>query len=216
MPTVGSASSNADHALAGNTVLLAAGVLSADLARNWWLVVLRGVLGILFGLLAFLLPGPTLLSLVLIFSAYMLVDGAFAMAAAIRAARRRRRWGLLALEGVVTLLTGVVAFLWPGPTVVAFVLLMAAWAVVTGGLMLGAAFRLANAPGRWWLGVSGLVSVIYGILLMAWPPVGALVLLWWFGAYAIVFGAALAVLGVRLRSQGAATSSPTTAAPTAA
>ncbi|MET0527996.1 MAG: HdeD family acid-resistance protein [Microvirga sp.] len=190
--------------------------MSADLAKNWWLVVLRGVLGILFGLLAFLLPGPTLLSLVLIFSAYMLVDGIFALGAAIRAARRRRRWGLLALEGVLALVTGVVAFLWPVATVVAFVLVMAGWAVVSGGLMIVAAFQLAKAPGRWWLGVSGLASVLYGILLMAWPPVGALVMLWWFGAYAIVFGTALVVLGIRLRSQGAATPSPTTGTATAA
>ena len=95
--------------------------------RNWWAVALRGVFGILFGLIALFAPGPTILSLVLLFSAYMLVDGVFGIVAAVRAARRHERWGLLLLEGLANIATGAIAFLWPGITVIAFVLLMAAW-----------------------------------------------------------------------------------------
>ncbi|TGR94638.1 HdeD family acid-resistance protein, partial [bacterium M00.F.Ca.ET.191.01.1.1] len=102
--------------------------MNAVLARNWWLIALRGVVAIIFGLFALLLTGPTMLSLVLFFSAYMLVDGAFAIAAALRAARANERWGLLLLEGVADIAAGVIAFLWPAITLLAFVLVIAAWA----------------------------------------------------------------------------------------
>ncbi|HTE43589.1 MAG TPA: DUF308 domain-containing protein, partial [Steroidobacteraceae bacterium] len=121
--------------------------MSDVLAMNWWAVALRGVIGILFGLLAFFLPAATILSLILIFSAYMLVDGLFTIIAAVRAARRRDRWGLLVLEGVVSIIAGVVAFLWPGITVLAFVLLIAVWALVSGVLMLGSSFKLTKEYG---------------------------------------------------------------------
>lgn len=187
--------------------------MCAVLAENWWAVAVRGVLGILFGLIALLAPGPTILSLVLLFSAYMLVDGVFGIVAAVRAARRNERWGLLLLEGVVDIAAGVVAFLWPGLTVVAFVLLMAVWALVSGGLMLGAAFKLSTQHGRWWLALGGVVSIVYGLLLAIAPLIGALVLTWWLGAYALAFGVVLLVLAFRLRSQknqgtGAGTAAP--------
>jgi uncharacterized membrane protein HdeD (DUF308 family) len=175
--------------------------MSAALARNWWAVMLRGVLGILFGLVALFLPGATMLSLVLVFSAYMLVDGGLVILAAVRAARRRDRWGILVLEGVINLVAGVLAFLWPGLTVVAFVLLVACWAVISGALILAAGFRLKTTHGRWWLIVGGVASVIYGVLLILAPLIGALVLTWWLGAYAIVFGISLLVLGFKLRSR---------------
>lgn len=174
--------------------------MSALLAQNWWLVALRGVVGILFGIVALLFPGSTMLSLVILFSAYMLVDGAFAIASAVRAARRHERWGWLTLEGIVNIITGVLAFLWPGLTILAFVLLIAAWAIVSGALMLAAAFRLKVDHGRWWLVLGGVVSLVYGVLLILTPLIGALVLTWWLGAYALVFGVVLLVLAFRLRS----------------
>jgi uncharacterized membrane protein HdeD (DUF308 family) len=174
--------------------------MSALLAQNWWLVALRGVVGILFGIVALLFPGSTMLSLVILFSAYMLVDGAFAIASAVRAARRHERWGWLTLEGIVNIITGVLAFLWPGLTILAFVLLIAAWAIVSGALMLAAAFRLKVDHGRWWLVLGGVVSLVYGVLLVLTPLIGALVLTWWLGAYALVFGVVLLVLAFRLRS----------------
>src|SRR3979411_1938723 len=91
--------------------------MSAALARNWWAVGLRGACAILFGIIALLMPGVTLTALVLLFSAYMLVDGVFTIVAAVRAARRHERWGWLVLEGIADLAAGAIAFLWPGVTV---------------------------------------------------------------------------------------------------
>ncbi len=175
--------------------------LGAVLARNWWAFAIRGVLGILFGILAFTLPGATMLSLVLFFAAYMLVDGVFAIIAAVRAAQRSEGWGLLALEGVVDIATGIVAFMWPGLTVVAFVFLVAGWAIISGVLMLAAAFKISTDHGRWWLALGGIASIIYGVLLVAAPLIGAVVLTWWIGAYALVFGVSLLILAFKLRSR---------------
>jgi uncharacterized membrane protein HdeD (DUF308 family) len=175
--------------------------MSAVLAENWWAIALRGVLAILFGLVALVLTGPTILSMVLLFSAYSLVTGVFAIVSAVRAARQGERWGLFVLEGVVNIIAGVVAFLLPGLTVIAFVLLLAAWSIVSGALMFAAAFHLNKEHGRWWLALGGLISLIYGALLIVAPLIGAVVLTWWLGAYAIVFGGALLVLAFKLRAR---------------
>ena len=129
--------------------------MSAILAQNWWAVAIRGVCGIVFGLIALFLPGATILTLVLFFSAYMLVDGIFGVVAAVRAVSHHQRWGLLVLEGVLNIAVGVIAFIWPGLTAVTFVLLIAAWAIVTGVLEIVAALRLHPEYGRWWLILSG-------------------------------------------------------------
>lgn len=173
----------------------------AVLARNWWAIAIRGVLGILFGLVALFLPGATMLSLVLVFAAYTFVDGVFAITSAVRAASEHERWGLLVLEGLADIVVAGVAVFWPGITVVAFVLLVAFWALVTGGLMLWAAFRLDMDSGRGWLALGGIASLVYGALLIVAPLIGALVLTWWLGAYALIFGVALLVLGFRLRAR---------------
>jgi uncharacterized membrane protein HdeD (DUF308 family) len=175
--------------------------MSRVLAQNWWVVALRGIFGVLFGVIAFLYPGATILSLVLVYAAYMLVDGCLAIASAVRAARRNERWGLLVLEGLVDIVAGVLAFAWPGITVLVFVTLVAAWSIVSGALMLAAAFRLRPQYGRWWLALGGLVSIIFGILLILAPLAGAVVLTWWLGAYALVFGIALLVLAFQLRAR---------------
>jgi uncharacterized membrane protein HdeD (DUF308 family) len=175
--------------------------ISADLVRNWWAVALRGVVGILFGIIALVMPGATMLSLVLVFAAYMLVDGVLAIVSAVRAARHREKWGWLILEGAVNIVTAVLAVLLPGLTVVAFVLLVAFWALLSGGLMLGAAFRLKADHGRGWLIFGGIVSIIYGALLVIAPLIGAIVLTWWLGAYALIFGIALLILAFKLRAR---------------
>jgi uncharacterized membrane protein HdeD (DUF308 family) len=176
--------------------------MNAVLVRNWWALAIRGVLGIALGIITFLVPAATMLSLVLLFAAYALVDGVFAIVAAVRAARQHERWGLLVLEGIVDIAAGVLAVLWPGLTVIAFMLLVAAWALVSGALMLAAAFRLDADHGRWWL-IGGLASLVYGALLVVAPLIGALVLTWWLGAYALVFGGALLFLAFKLRSRRA-------------
>ena len=186
------------------------GPAAETLVQNWWLFTLRGVLGIIFGILALIFPGPTILSLVLLFSAYMLVDGIFGIISAVRAIRRKEdRWGLLIFEGLLDIATGAVAFLWPGLTVVAFVWLIAAWAIVSGGLMTAAGFRLNIEHGRWWLVLGGLLSLAYGVLLIITPLIGAVVLTWWLGAYALVFGVALVIFSLKLRSRQHERVSPT-------
>jgi uncharacterized membrane protein HdeD (DUF308 family) len=186
------------------------GPAAETLVQNWWLFTLRGVVGIVFGILALIFPGPTILSLVLLFSAYMLVDGIFGIISAVRAIRRKEdRWGLLIFEGLLDIATGVVAFLWPGLTVVAFVWLIAAWAIISGGLMTAAALRLNIEHGRWWLVLGGLLSLAYGVLLIITPLVGAVVFTWWLGAYVLVFGVALVSLSLKLRSRQHDRVSPT-------
>ena len=174
--------------------------LSEALARNWWAIALRGVLAIIFSAIAFILPGVTMLSLVIVFAAYAVADGIFAITSAVRTARRHERWGLLVLEGLVDIAAGVIAFLWPGLTILTFVLLVAVWALLTGGLMTVAAFRLQLDHGRWWLVLGGAASIIYGLLLIIAPLIGALVLTWWLAAYALVFGILLLILAFKLRS----------------
>ena len=180
------------------------------LVQNWWLFKLRGIFAIVFGLLALIFPGPTMLSLVILFSAYMLVDGIFGIISAVRAIRRKEdRWGLLIFEGLIDIAVGILAFLWPGITVVAFVLLVGAWAIVTGAVMTAAGFRLNVSHGRWWLVLSGLLSLGFGTLLVIIPLIGAVVLTWWIGAYALAFGVALVIFSFKLRSRQHEGVSPT-------
>ncbi len=175
--------------------------LSEVLADSWWAVGLRGLLGILFGLICLLTPGIAVGVFVILFSAYMLVDGMFAIISGIKAARNGERWGLLILEGIVDIAAGVIAFLWPLITLVALTWLIAIWAIVSGALMLGAAFTLNIDHGRWWLALGGIASVIFGILLVIEPLVGAVVLTMWIGAYALVFGVVLLILAFQLHSR---------------
>jgi uncharacterized membrane protein HdeD (DUF308 family) len=175
--------------------------MNAVLSRNWWVVLLRGSAAILFGLVTLFWPGITMLSLVAVFVAYALVDGAFAIASAVRAARRHERWGLLVLNGIVSIAAGVVALLWPGITVLAFVMLIAAYAILSGAFMFVSAFRLNVDHGRVWLALGGLASLAFGILLVLAPLAGAVVLTWWIGAYALIFGCFLLILAFRLRAK---------------
>lgn len=175
--------------------------LSALLARNWWAVGLRGAAAIAFGLVALFAPGATVLSLIIVFAALMAADGALNLIAGIRSARRREHWGLLILQGLAGLVAAAIAILLPGLTMIAFVYLIAAWAVVSGTLAVFAAVRLRGDHGRWWMGFGGLLSIVLGVLLAVAPLIGALVLTWWLGAYAIVFGCTLLVLAYRLRAQ---------------
>jgi uncharacterized membrane protein HdeD (DUF308 family) len=182
---------------------------TAMLAQNWWLFTLRGLFAIIFGCLALAFPGPTMLSLVLLFAAYMLVDGIAEIISAVRAIRRKASWGFLIFAGLLNIAVGIGAFLWPGLTVLAFVLLVASWAIVTGVLMTAAAFRLNIEHGRWWLVLGGLLSLAYGALLAFAPLIGAIVLTWWMGAYALAFGIALVILSFRLRSRQHQSAGPT-------
>ena len=181
--------------------LVRSDALSELLARHWWAVGLRGILAIIFGLICLLTPGIAVGAFVIVFAAYMFVDGVFAIISGIRAAPSGEQWGLLILEGIVDLTAGILAVVWPAITLVALVWIVAIWAIVSGALMLGAAFSLNIDYGRWWLALGGIASLIFGILLIIEPFVGAVVLTLWIGAYALIFGIFLLVLAFRLNSK---------------
>ena len=168
-------------------------------ARHWWSFVIRGVLAIIFGILAFLMPGPTFFGLVLLFGAYSIAEGLFNIVAATSARVGRDRWWAL-LQGVISIAAGIITFLLPAVAAVALLIVIAAWAIVIGVLEIVGAVRLRREiHGEWLLGLSGVLSIIFGLLLLARPAVGALAMVWWIGAYAIVFGALLIAAGLRLR-----------------
>jgi uncharacterized membrane protein HdeD (DUF308 family) len=163
-------------------------------------MVVRGIAGIVFGAIALLMPGIALASLVILFAAYLLVDGLFAIIAAGRAARAHGAWGWLTLEGIVTIAAGLFAAFLPGATVVALMILLASWACLSGVLLLIAALTGRATHGRWWMALAGAVSIVWGGVLFGWPGAGAFALVLWLGAYALVFGVVMLVTGLRMRA----------------
>ena len=175
----------------------------AILVRNWWALALRGLAAILFGIAALVVPHLTLVVLIAFFGAYALVDGVFALIAAVRAAEHHRRWWTLLLEGLAGLAAGVIAFVWPGLTALALLYVIAAWALVTGVFEITAAVQLRRElSGELLLGLSGVLSIIFGLVLVAFPGAGALAVVWLIGSYSIVFGVVLLGLAFRLRQRG--------------
>jgi uncharacterized membrane protein HdeD (DUF308 family) len=174
----------------------------AQLGPRWGWIALRGVAAIMFGLLAFLLPGVTLAVLTLLWGAYALVDGVLALVAAFKVrAAGHRMWSLLAV-GVLGILVGVLTFLWPGITALSLLLLIAAWAITTGVFEIVAAIRLRKEiDNEWLLILSGLASVVFGALLLIWPASGALALIWMIASFAIVFGVLLVSLAFKIRQR---------------
>jgi uncharacterized membrane protein HdeD (DUF308 family) len=170
------------------------------LARNWWALALRGLAAVVFGLLAFVVPHLTLAVLIALFGAYALVDGIFGVVAAVRAAERGARWGAVLVEGLWGLAIAVVVFVWPRETALLLLYFMAAWAIITGILEVLAALRLRRElTGEWLLGLAGAASVVFGLLLVAFPGAGALAVIWLIGGYALAFGILLLGLAWRLR-----------------
>lgn len=171
------------------------------LRENWWAIALRGLIGILIGGVAFLLPITTMIALVWLFGAYAILDGLFNLVTVWRRGRTRPWWAM-ALEGVLGLAAGIVSFIWPGITAFALVYLIAAWALVTGVLEIVAAIRLRKEiKGEWLLALTGVFSLILGVLFAIAPDAGALALVWLWGAYTAAFGAILIWLSFRLRAR---------------
>ena len=171
------------------------------LADNWWLLLLRGVASIVFGVLAFIWPGLTLVALILLWGAYAIVDGGIALWAAIsgRGAVVASRWWL-AIVGIVGLLAGLVAFASPGLTALVLLMFIAGWAIVIGVMEIWGAIQLRKEiEGEWWLILSGLLSIAFGMLLIARPGSGALALVWVIGSFAILHGCTLIALAFRLK-----------------
>lgn len=175
------------------------------LARNWWLVALRGVAALLFGLLTLFNPAVTLAALVLLFGAYALVDGVFTIVSALANRHGESHWVALLVGGVLSVALGVLTFLMPGVTAVVLLYCVAAWAIVTGGAQIAAAIRLRKViTGEWLLALAGVLSVAFGLVLVVFPGAGALAVALWIGAYAIVLGIVLIAFAFRLRSWGRA------------
>jgi uncharacterized membrane protein HdeD (DUF308 family) len=170
------------------------------LARNWWLVALRGGAAVVFGLATFLWPEVSLLVLVLLFGAYAVVDGVFLLASAYRTAQRRERWWPQALQGVAGIAAGGIALAWPGIAALALVYLIAAWAFVTGVLEVFAAVRLRRVlTNEWILALAGVLAIVFALGVAIFPSAGALAIVWVIGAWAIIFGVLLMALSLRLR-----------------
>jgi uncharacterized membrane protein HdeD (DUF308 family) len=173
-------------------------IIADQLARYWWVIGLRGLAAILFGVLAFAWPGITLAVLVLLFGAYALVDGVLTLIAAFRGGVQHRI--VMLVEGVVSVLAGLAAFVWPGLTALVLLYIIAFWAVVTGVLEIVAAIRLRRAiSNELGLVIGGVLSVVFGVVLLIAPGAGALAVIFLIGAYAVVFGIALLGLAWRLR-----------------
>ena len=169
-------------------------------ARWWWTFVLRGVLAIAFGVVAFLSPGLGIGVLVGMFAAYAIIDGVGSLIAGVSGRGRDRNWWLEILEGIVGVVAGVFAIVFPGIAAEALVLVIAAWAIVTGIVEIATAIRLREQiKGEGWLALAGVASILFGIVLILFPGAGALSLVWLIGSFAFVFGVFLVLLGLRLR-----------------
>jgi uncharacterized membrane protein HdeD (DUF308 family) len=171
------------------------------LARNWWLLALRGLCAIAFGILAFIWPGITLGALVFLYGAFALVDGVLSIFAAIfKGQGSGTPWWALVLVGLLSIAAGVVAFAWPGITALILLYLIAAWAIVSGIFEIIAAIKLRKEiDNEWWLALTGVLSVIFGLMLMARPGAGAIAVIWLIGTYAIIFGIFHLALAFKLR-----------------
>jgi uncharacterized membrane protein HdeD (DUF308 family) len=170
------------------------------LVVHWWALVIRGVAAILFGLLAVVWPSITITALVLLYGAYVLVDGAFALVAAVSRAKEHRRWGPLALEGIVSVAAGLIALVWPGITAVALLIVIGIWAIVTGVIKVRAAIEIRReVEGEWIIALAGATSILFGAMLLIVPRAGAIALVTLIAFFAMFFGVLLVMLGLRLR-----------------
>jgi uncharacterized membrane protein HdeD (DUF308 family) len=170
------------------------------LSRYWWMYLLRGAISILFGIMVFAWPGISLVSLVLLFGAFALADGFGNVVTAIGGRREHENWWVLLLAGLAGIALGVLTFFNPAVTALALLFYIAIWAIATGLLQIVAAIRLRKEiEGEFWLGLGGLASVAFGMLLIARPGAGALTVLWLIAAYAIAFGVIHIILAFKAR-----------------
>lgn len=173
----------------------------ATLVRSWWVIALRGVFAIIFGVLTLLWPGLTLRVLILLFGSYALVNGIFTVIGGLRARGENQRWMVMLLQGIAGIILGLLTFFYPGATAFALLYLIAAWAILTGIFEIVAGVMLRRViSGEWLTIIGGVASVIFGLLLIFFPGAGALSLVWLIGTYALVLGILLILLAFRLRS----------------
>jgi len=174
------------------------------LKRGWWLLVLRGVCAVLFGILTFVWPGVTLVTLVLLFGAYALINGIFTLGLAIRAPKGTPGMGTVVLLALLGIAAGILTFAYPGITALSLLWIIAFWAIFTGVFEIMAAVRLRKElSNEWFLILSGVLSVLFGVLILAMPGAGALSIVWVIGSYAILFGIMMLTLAFRIKSLAA-------------
>lgn len=175
-------------------------VATVELARWWWTFILRGLLAIVFGVIAFISPPATIAALVLLFGAWAMVDGIFHIAGAIRDRSRNRSFWLAVLEGVISIIAGALALAFPSLAAASLLLLISAWSIITGAVEVAAAVRLREQmTGELWLAIAGILSIVFGVLLFFFPTSGAITIVWIIGSFAIAFGISMIILGWRLR-----------------
>ena len=171
------------------------------LAKYWWIFLLRGIFGVVFGVLAFVMPGLTITTLVLVWGAYALVDGVFSLWASATGNTKADDHWLVGLQGLIGLAAGILTLLMPGVTALGLLIAIAAYSLVVGVLQIAAAIKLREEiEGEFWLGLSGLVSILFGMFIIARPGEGALAVIWIIGAYAIIFGVFLISFAFRIKS----------------
>ena len=182
---------------------LASDNLSGALARNWWMLLLRGVMAIAFAVLTWMQPGISLTALVLVFGIYAVADGVMGVWAAFSGREQNSHWWVLLLGGLVSVAAGVMTFMMPGITALVLLYYIAAWAIITGVLQIVAAIRLRKEiQGEWLLGLGGLLSVVFGVMLFMQPGTGALAVVWLIATYAFIFGVVMVMLAFKVRRLG--------------
>lgn len=171
-----------------------------NLTRNWWIYAVRGVLAIVFGVLAFARPEQALAALVLLFGSYAMVDGFFAMFTGIASIRYFSHWWALVLEGVAGIVIGMLTFFYPSITAIVLLYFIAAWALITGIFEIVAAIQLRREiTGEWMLVLGGLLSILFSVLLVVYPGAGAVSVVWVIAIYAIIFGTSEIILGFQMK-----------------
>jgi len=180
-----------------------------QITRNWWLLLLRGIVSILFGILAFAWPGATILALTLLFGAYAMIDGILSLVAAITGSDRSTPAWWLALVGVLGIAAGLIAFFWPFKTAFALVIMIGVWALTVGIFEIVGAIRLRHEiDDEWWLITAGILSVLFGLAVLMAPASGALAIIWVLGAYAVLAGVLMIAFSFRLKGLHERTGGP--------
>jgi uncharacterized membrane protein HdeD (DUF308 family) len=181
-------------------------IMNSTLAQNWWLFALRGMLALLFGILAAFWPGLAWLYVVVSFAAFAVVDGAFAIAAAIRGQVKGGWWWAFILQGILGIAAGVISIFYPGLTSLALLVFIAVRAIFVGVFEIVAAIRLRREiKNEWALALAGVLSVLFGVTTLVMPTAGALAIAWLIAAYAIAVGLLWLTFAFRLRGAHSAT-----------
>jgi uncharacterized membrane protein HdeD (DUF308 family) len=171
-----------------------------QLARHWWVFLVRGLVAIAFGLVAFFYPVATLYTFILFYAVFSIVDGLFAVISAVRGQEGMGARWWLALIGVLSLVAGLAAYLWPGLTALALLTLIGIWAFVYGVVEIIGAIRLRKEiDNEWLLLVHGILAALFGLIVLVRPGAGALALIWLIASFALASGVVLIILSLRLK-----------------